>query len=77
MFQNYSGFYSLSHMDILMAYQLQEKMKYELQEKKLQETKLQETNKNIIKEKKYISPKRDNVCCKCGQQYHWCVCEYS
>lgn len=72
MFQNYSGFYSLSHMDLLMAYQLQDKIKYELQEKKFQET-----NKNIIKEKKYMSPKRDNVCCKCGQQYHWCVCEYS
>lgn len=72
MFQNYSGFYSLSHKDLLMAYQLQKKMNYELQEKKLQET-----NKNIIKEKKYMSPKRDNVCCKCGQQYHWCVCEYS
>ena len=49
MFQNYSGFYSLSHMDILMAYQLQEKMKYELQEKKYKRKKYDINQIEIIR----------------------------
>ena len=31
-------------------------------------------DKELKKKEVYQSPKRDNLCSKCGQQLHWCVC---
>jgi len=31
-------------------------------------------DKELNKKEVYKSPKRDNLCSRCGQQLHWCVC---
>ena len=35
---------------------------------------LEKLNKKEKDKKTYVSPKRDNMCPQCGQQYHWCLC---
>lgn len=64
-------------MDMITSHFLYEKIKKEDQESSLYITnKISETpqqHKSAIN-KQYKSPKRDNICCQCGQQYHWCSC---
>ena len=56
-------------MDIAMSYHLYHKL---LQ--KEEQTSIQDKKKEIHSHIIYQSPKRDNICHRCGQQLHWCVC---
>ena len=53
--------YDRYKMDIIMSYYLQGKFNKTIE--------LKQPTKDI-----YKSPKRDNICPRCGQQYHWCSC---
>ena len=56
---------SSPHMaDIIVAHSLLEHLRKEELVK----------DKDLRKKEVYESPKRDNMCSKCGQQLHWCVC---
>ena len=50
-------------MDMATAYYIQ------LQKSKEDPVKLPKEKKD------YVPPKRNKVCCQCGQQFHWCNCE--
>ena len=54
-----TNIYQQYKMDMIVAYYL---------EKRLYEDK--EVKKGL-----YISPKRDIMCSRCGQQYYWCTCK--
>ena len=58
------------NMDFLMAEHLQRR----LQNQENQENELIENPINKTTVKIYKSPKRDNMCEKCGQQLQWCAC---
>ena len=56
-----------SHIpDIIVAHTLFEHLKKKEQVK--------DKDKELDKKEVYQSPKRDNLCSKCGQQLPWCVC---
>mgnify|MGYP001369581771 CR=1 FL=1 len=59
--------YEQYKMDLLMSEHLQRKMA------KLENPKHNDTNSSN-EAKLYKSPKRDNMCPQCGQQFHWCIC---
>ena len=53
--------YQQYKMDMIVAYYLQRDIA---------------KNKNKeAKKKPYISPNRNIVCSRCGQQYYWCSCD--
>ncbi len=54
-------------MDIAMSHQLYQKLIHA-------EKKKGDVSKDN-EQKIYQSPKRDMICCQCGQQIHWCVCK--
>ena len=59
--------YEQYKMDLLMSEHLQRKMAK-------QENNIHNDTNSSNKVKLYKSPKRDNMCPQCGQQFHWCTC---
>ena len=59
--------YEQYKMDLLMAEHIQRKMVK-------QENNIHNATNSSNKVKLYKSPKRDNMCPQCGQQFLWCPC---
>ena len=60
------------YMDFLMAEHIQRRLQnQENQENKLIENPICDSTELTI----YQSPKRDNMCPQCGQQFIWCLCQ--
>ena len=55
-----------SMADIIVAHTLLEHLRKGKQ--------VEDEDKELKKKDIYESPKRDNLCSKCGQQLPWCVC---
>ena len=73
-YYSYSSYHSTNNynMDMICAHNIQLRLKEDYD--KDYYTKKSHTTTTKIKEL-YNSPKRNSVCCKCGQQYHWCNCD--
>ena len=61
-------------MDIAMSYHLYQKLLHIEEKKKTDVSDVSDGSKENQKQI-YQSPKRDMICCQCGQQVHWCVCK--
>ena len=68
---------SSPHMtDVIVAHSLLEHLRKEedIKDKDKDKSKDKSKDKELNKKEVYQSPKRDNLCVQCGQQFHWCVC---